>query len=122
MGADRRVSPPDAYQRDARPDVRVARRAARQWCVLSTGELRACGLPKTAISVRVRSGHLHPLHRGVYAVGHDNPPLEGRFLAAVKACGAKAVLSYFAAAAHVAMVRWDDRYPEVTVVGPSSRL
>src|SRR3954447_21966497 len=122
MRADCRVSPPEAYQVDTRPDVEVARRAARQWGVLSAEELRACGLPKTAISVRARSGHLHPLYRGVYAVGHDNPPLEGRFLAAVKACGAWALLSHFAAAAHVGMVRWDPRSPEVTVVGTRVRV
>jgi hypothetical protein len=42
---------------------------------------------------RVRAGHLHPVHRGVYAVGHPNPPVRGRFLGAVKACGPTAVLS-----------------------------
>jgi hypothetical protein len=40
--------------------------------------------------------------------------LEGRFIAAVKACGEGAVLSHFAAAALWGMVAWDDRYPEVT--------
>jgi hypothetical protein len=121
MRADCRVSPPDAYQVDSRPDVEVARRAARQWGVLSTQELRECGLPKTAVSVRVRRGHLHRLYRGVFAVGHNNPPLEGRFLAAVKACGPGALLSHFAAAAHLGFVRWDHRHPEVTVVGTSAR-
>jgi putative AbiEi antitoxin of type IV toxin-antitoxin system/uncharacterized protein DUF559 len=121
MGTDCRVSPPDAYQVDSRPDVEVARLAAKQWGVVSTGDLRACGLVKTAVSVRVRSGHLHPLYRGAYAVGHDNPQLEGLFLAAVKACGPDAVLSHFAGAAHLGIVRWDGRSPEVTVVGTSAR-
>jgi very-short-patch-repair endonuclease len=47
-------------------------------------------------------------------VGHRNVPLEGRFLAAVKACGPNAVLSHFSAATLYGLVHWDDRYPEVT--------
>jgi elongation factor P len=70
---------------------------------------------------RVRTGRLHPLRRGVYAVGHANVPLEGRFLAAVKACGFGAVLSHFSAAALWGFVRWEERYPEVTVVGTAPR-
>jgi putative AbiEi antitoxin of type IV toxin-antitoxin system/uncharacterized protein DUF559 len=101
--------------------MEVARRAARQWSVISARELLDCGLSKKAVSRRVRNGWLHPLHRGVYAVGHNNPPVEGRFLAAVKACGVGAVLSHFAAAAHVGMVRWDGRHTEVTVVGTGVR-
>jgi very-short-patch-repair endonuclease len=66
------------------------------------------------VFVRTRSGHLHPLYRGVYAVGHANITQEGRFLAAVKACGPTAVLSHFSAAALYGLVRWDDRYPQVT--------
>jgi Protein of unknown function (DUF559) len=62
------------------------------------------------------------MHRGVYAAGHANPPLEGRFLAAVKACGRGAVLSHFSAAALLDIVRWDGRYPEVTVVGSAARV
>ena len=58
-----------------------------------------------------------PIHRGVYAVGHANLPLEGRFLAAVKACGPGAVLSHMSAAALWGFMPWEERYPEVTVVG-----
>jgi very-short-patch-repair endonuclease len=89
--------------------------------VLSFDELRACGLSADAVASRVRNGRLHPMHRAVYAVGHDNPPLEGRFLAAVKACGPNAFLSHYSAAALWSLVPWDDRYPEVTVPGPGSR-
>ena len=92
----------------------VAQLAARQWGVLSLDELRSCGLSRDAVESRVRNGHLHPLYRGVYAVGHANLTREGAFLAAVKACGPNAVLSHFSAAALYGLVRWDDRYPEVT--------
>jgi very-short-patch-repair endonuclease len=97
-----------------RPDALVADLASEQWGVLSLDELRACGLSRDMVSDRVRAGHLHPLHRGVYAVGHANPPLNGRFLAAVKACGPTAVLSHFSAAALYGFLPWDDRSPEIT--------
>jgi very-short-patch-repair endonuclease len=58
----------------------------------------------------------------VYAVGHAAVPLEGRFLAAVKACGPNAVLSHFSAAALYGFVKWEDRYPEITVPTRGTRL
>ena len=103
-------------------DARMARLAGEQWGVLSLAELRACGLSSDAIALRARNGRLHPVHRQVYAVGHANLPLEGRFLAAVKACGPHALLSHFSAAALWGFVTWDDRYPEVTVPGPGTRV
>jgi hypothetical protein len=109
------------HEAPARPDVRVARVAAEQWGVLSLDELFACGLSPSAVATRVRNGRLHPIHRGVYAVGHRKPPLDGRFLAAVKACGAGAVLSQHSAAALWGFMPWEERYPEVTVVGTWSR-
>lgn len=111
-----------AEVRAARPDVRVARLAAEQWGVLSIDELLACGLSHDAVTVRVRNGWLHRRHRGVYVVGHPNLPVNGRFLAAVKACGRAAVLSHFSAAALWGFVRWDDRRPEVTVPGTVTRV
>jgi very-short-patch-repair endonuclease len=110
VAGDRRVSSPEGKQLDNR----VARVAARQWGVVSIAELRECGLTDKAVWFRVRRGWLHPLHRGVYAVGHPNPPLNGRFLAATKACGPTAVLSHFSAATLFGLVAWDGRHPEVT--------
>jgi hypothetical protein len=98
----------------AAADVAVARVAAGQWGVLSLAELRECGLSREAIRVRVRRGNLHPLYRGVYAVGHRNIAVEGLFLAAVKACGPLAVLSHFAAACLHQLLRWDGRPIDVT--------
>jgi putative AbiEi antitoxin of type IV toxin-antitoxin system len=62
---ERRVPRPEPDQLDARPDVRVALRAAAQWGVLSIEELRDCGLSADAVTARVRSGRLHRLYRGV---------------------------------------------------------
>src|SRR3954453_21385484 len=92
----------------------VAKRAAGQWGVISHVELIACGLTHKEIRVLIRKGHLHPLHRGVYAVGHRNVTTEGRFLAAVKACGPDAVLSHYAAACLHCLLRYDGRFIDVT--------
>jgi hypothetical protein len=71
--------------------LRVTRLAAAQRRVLDVHELAACGLTREAIRTRARNGRLFPIYRGVYAVGHPDIPLEGLFLAAVKACGPDAV-------------------------------
>ena len=92
----------------------VAKFAAGQWGVVSHTELLACGVSEKTIKVLVRKGHLHPLHRGVYAVGHRNVTTEGRFLAAVKACGPEAVLSHYAAACLHCLLKYDGRFIDVT--------
>jgi hypothetical protein len=120
--AHRRLSKPHAEKGAARADVLVARLAADDWGVLATRELRACGLDDQAVSVRVRNGRLHRRHQGVYAVGHANLPLEGIFLAAVKACGPTAVLSHFSAAVLWEIFEWEERRAEVTVLGAGSRI
>lgn len=97
------------------PDAAVARLAGGEWSVLAHDELRECGLSETAIKRRARKGWLHRRYKGVYAVGHPNLPMEGEFLAAVKACGPDAVLSHFSAAALWEMVAWDGRPIEVTI-------
>jgi hypothetical protein len=83
--------------------------------VLSIGQVRACGLDGDAIAVRVGQGRLHRLYRGVYAVGHPGLTLRGRFRAAVLACGEKAVLSHFAAAAFWGFWTWEERLIDVTI-------
>jgi hypothetical protein len=108
---------PEAEELQVRPDVRVSQLAARSWSVLGVGELHACGLSDDAISVRVDNGRLHPVHHGVYAIGHAAPPLEGCFLAAVKACGEAALLAGVAAGSHWEIMGWDFRLPEVLVAG-----
>lgn len=96
------------------PDSRVAEKAAGEWGILSRAELHACGLTDSAITTRVRSGRLHRVHRGVYAVGHTGLTRNGIFLAAVKACGEGAVLSHFSAAALWDLLPWDQqRKPDV---------
>jgi hypothetical protein len=55
------------------------------------------GLTNEAIGRRVDAGRLHPIHRGVYAVGHTVLKAEGRWMAATLATGG--VLSHATAAA-----------------------
>jgi hypothetical protein len=83
--------------------------------VVSIDELRLYGYDDQAVRRHVRDGYLHPLYRAVYAVGHDNLTNEGRWLAAVKACGEGAVLAGYAAGALFRIVKWDERLVEVMV-------
>lgn len=81
------------------PDRLVARAADRQHGAVTRAQLRAAGLSDSAIGRRVEAGQLYPVHRGVYAVGRRRLPVEGRWMAAVLACGAGAALGYRSAAA-----------------------
>jgi very-short-patch-repair endonuclease len=72
----------------------LGRIAAQQHGIVTLEQAVRCGITPSGISRRVRAGRLHRIHRGVYAVGHRGLPWEGRWLAAVKACGEGAVLSH----------------------------
>jgi very-short-patch-repair endonuclease len=102
-------------------DRAVAEVATGQHGVVTVRQLREVGLDKSAISRRVRSGRLHPVHRGVYAVGH--PPLswEAWWMAAVLACGEEAVLSHASAAALWGFLRPIDGPIDVSVRSSSGR-
>jgi predicted transcriptional regulator of viral defense system len=85
--------------RDIRaPDRAIARLAARQGGVVSARQLAAAALSRQAVHGRVRRGLLHPVHRGVYAVGHPAISVLGRRWAAVLALGDGAFVSHEAAA------------------------
>lgn len=56
------------------------------------------GVPEGTIDEWVRAGRLHPVHPGVYAVGHPVLAPGAARLAAVMACGPRAVLSHRSAA------------------------
>lgn len=80
-------------------DVQISALAGRQFGVVSRAQLLVLGVRAHQIDDRVSRGWLIPLHRGVYAVGHAALRVEGRWLAAVFAAGAGAVLSHVDAAA-----------------------
>lgn len=77
----------------------MAALVARQHGVVTRAQLRARGKSDGAIDWWVRTGRLHRVHRGVYAVGHPVLTDEARWLAAVLAAGRGAVLSHRSAAA-----------------------
>lgn len=62
------------------------------------------------------SGELHPVFRGVFAVGHLAIGRRGRMLAAVLACGDGTVLSHGSAAELQGL--WDKRVTPVDVIPP----
>jgi uncharacterized protein DUF559 len=96
------------------PDARVAKLAAGQWGVVTVAQLYECGLSRREVQVRGARGILHALYTGVFAWGHHNIATEGRFLAAVMACGPYAVLSHYSAAVLHALLTWDGRPFEIT--------
>ena len=73
--------------------------AERQHGVVARRQLIEMGFGTGLIQDRARSGHLVPLHQGVFALGHRRLSLRGEWIAAVLACGPNAVLSYASAAA-----------------------
>jgi very-short-patch-repair endonuclease len=76
----------------------IAGIAAAQHGLVTTRQLLDAGLLPSGVSYRVSAGRLHQVHRSVYAVGHAALGNEGRWLAAVLACGAGAILSHTSAA------------------------
>jgi Protein of unknown function (DUF559)/Transcriptional regulator, AbiEi antitoxin len=111
------VTSPVIHRIGGQADSRVAERAV--WGVIDVSDLHKCGLSPRMVERRVRNGWLHPVHRGVYAVGHPHLTQEGRFLAAVKACGPRAALSHYSAAIHWGLLEPFTRFPDVTA--PANR-
>src|SRR5205085_7301815 len=80
-------------------DHEIAALAERQYGVVSRAQLSEIGLGASGIDRRLRAGRLHRVHAGVFAVGRPSLNREGRWMAAVLALGAGAVLSHRSAAA-----------------------
>ena len=106
---------------DTPPDLRAARRAARQQGCIRFDQLVECGLDDAAVARRVRKGWLHRVHYGVYAVGYPPQTLDAHFMAAVLAGGDDASLSHWSSGTLAGLVRWDNRTIEVTVRGSGGR-
>jgi very-short-patch-repair endonuclease len=87
------------YQKDQlRRSARLWTLAERQHGVVARRQLLEFGVHSQAIKHRVANGRLHPLSRGVYAVGRPQLTRHGRWMAAVLACGPHSVLSHGSAA------------------------
>jgi very-short-patch-repair endonuclease len=66
---------------------------------VARSQLLELGVGSRSIEHRIAKGRLHQLWRGVYAVGRPEVSREGRWMAAVLACGPTALLSHRSAAA-----------------------
>jgi len=98
-----------------RADAAVAERASAQWGVITWRQLVEAGLARSTIARRVRADRLFRVHRGVYAlIAPTALAPEGRWLAAVLACGEGAALSHRSAAALWELLDDWPGLPEVT--------
>jgi very-short-patch-repair endonuclease len=97
---------------DLAADEVIAALAGRQHGVVSRAQLMEAGISARAIERRLGAGRLHPLYRGVYAVGHRVISQRGYWMAATLATGG--VLSHRSAGALWGMRPWSGRI-DVTV-------
>jgi very-short-patch-repair endonuclease len=107
-------------RRDPAIDHRIAELAARQGGVVSRKQLFRLGLSAAAIDHRVRRGQLHPIHHGVYAVGHRLVNARGRLFAALLAVEGS-VLSHTTAAGWWDLRADRETLVHVTVIGDGGR-
>jgi hypothetical protein len=91
----------------------MSRVADRQYGHVTRGQLLELGLPSQTIARWVTNGRLTRVHAGVYALGRPQQGALPRAMAAVLACGDRAVLSHDSAAALWGIRQWP-RTPEVT--------
>jgi very-short-patch-repair endonuclease len=68
-------------------DRAVGALARRQYGVVARWQLLEVGVTGRQIKLRLRSGRLHEVHRGVYLVGHTVPPAYAPEMSALLACG-----------------------------------
>lgn len=82
--------------------------------VVTKSQLASLGASPQQIHRWIKAGRLHPVHRGVYAVGHRRLTREGWRMAAVLFGGPAAALSHRCAGAHWQLLPWSGR-AEITV-------
>ncbi|MGI8624892.1 MAG: type IV toxin-antitoxin system AbiEi family antitoxin domain-containing protein [Solirubrobacteraceae bacterium] len=98
------------------PDAALVELADRQEGLVRQGDLVALGMTRNAILHRVRTGRLHRLHPGVYALGHRAISRRAQFLAAVWWVGQDAALSHESAAAFYGWITEErDPWPSIHV-------
>jgi predicted transcriptional regulator of viral defense system len=106
----------------ARREQELAALARRQHGVISRRQLIAGGLSLRTIARWVDSGRLGSLYRSVYVFGHSQMNLRGEWMAAVLACGDRALLSHRSAAALWALTKRSRRHlAEVTATAGRGR-
>ena len=93
--------------------------AAAQKDLITTEQLRACGLTDSAITKRVARGALHRRFRGVYSLGPAALSRDAQWLAATLAAGPGSVLSHDSVAELHGVSRF--RPPLIAVFSPRVR-
>jgi very-short-patch-repair endonuclease len=83
--------------------------------VVTRTNLLDLGFSRRGIEHRVKSGRLHLISRGVYAVGRRELTPKGRWMAAVLVCGNRAALSHRSAAELWGIGHEDAKRIDVTV-------
>lgn len=86
---------------------------------ITLAQLRGVGIGRGSVERAVRSGRLHRLYDGVFALGHRAPSLAADHLAAVLCCGSLAGLSHRPAAV-VHRLRAVGAWP-IDVTSPAGR-
>jgi putative AbiEi antitoxin of type IV toxin-antitoxin system len=91
----------------------IARIAARQHGIVTRKQLLDADLSVDKVRRRIEQGLLIPQYRGVYRVGHAAPSVDARYMAAVLACGERAMLVGRAAGYLLSIVTGKPPPPEV---------
>jgi hypothetical protein len=103
--------------KDRTVEEQLARLGTEAHGVVTRRELLGAGLTSHEIQQRLRIGSLIRVHRGVYRVGHRAPSVDARYLAAVRACGADALLCGRAAGHLLRLTKGRAPTPEVVAPG-----
>jgi predicted transcriptional regulator of viral defense system len=114
--------PTATFLSQAHPDRAITAIASAQHLVFSLAQLVDAGLSPEGVRARVAASRLHRIHHAVYSlVPKALLKREGRWMAAVLACGDGAVLSHRTAAAAHGLRGTDRVNIDVTVPGRSAR-
>jgi hypothetical protein len=99
---------------DDTPERKIARQAKGAHGLVRRERLVKAEVTEAEIKHRLRTGALIREHQGIYRVGHQAPSVEASYLAAVWACGERALLSGRAGAYHWRILGGKPPKPEVS--------
>ncbi len=103
-------------------DEALGRVAAEQHAVLELSQTVACGLSPSAVRTRVARSRLYRVHHTVFSlVPPELLSRNGRYMAAVLACGPRAALSHRSAGALLDLAHSDAATIDVSVPTPGGR-
>jgi predicted transcriptional regulator of viral defense system len=105
-----------------RVEAEIVALGLAQHAVFDLDQLRGIGLSDSAVRKRVAAARLHRIYQCVYSlIPLDLLPRDGRFMAAVLACGPGAALSHRSAGTHLELVNSARARIDVTIPCRSGR-